>query len=100
MMEIVSAASMGRLKTDEIEYQGFKSKITPDHGVRYVNPQLCDPNVTQVEVVLFDKSWRIEDIHFLLLSTRVISIWGQRINSFSGFSKANMNQKQNLWQFG
>lgn len=56
MMEIVSAASMGRLKTDEIEYQGFKSKITPDHGVRYVNPQLCDPNVTQVEVVLFDKS--------------------------------------------
>lgn len=34
--------------TDEINYNRFNSVLNSNYSVRFVNPQLCDPNVTQV----------------------------------------------------
>jgi hypothetical protein len=48
MAEIVSAASTGRSRAEQIDYQEFKSIISPNYSVRHVNPLHCDPNVTQV----------------------------------------------------
>jgi hypothetical protein len=92
MAKAVGAASTGKLKENEIEYQVFKSTITPSYSVRYVNPELCDPNVTQVEIV-FLANLKNSNVY---CSTRVIWIWDQITNTFSGFLKANTSQKQSL----
>ncbi|CAO3636814.1 unnamed protein product [Mucor hiemalis] len=44
---LITGISSASIQSEEIDYTFFKSEIYPDYGIRYINPTLCDPNVTQ-----------------------------------------------------
>lgn len=47
LVSIIAGSSAINL-TDEIIYDRFHSTANSNYSVRFVNPRLCDPNVTQV----------------------------------------------------
>jgi hypothetical protein len=59
------AAATTRNRNSDIEYEVFQSAMDPKYSVRFVNPKLCDPNVTQVLHLTFQP---FSNVPFFFLS--------------------------------
>lgn len=82
---------------DEIKYNRFNSISNTNYSVRFVNPQLCDPNVTQV--IKLNLTFEIQTINLYCNSTPDIWRWDPK-STFFGSLKVKVSQRRNHWLFG